>query len=92
MALEGVRFIPYKETLELLSVEDAMQVCEDVYKMHAAGSVQGSLPSSWKLDVDEPYHNHWHVKGVMLKDIPTTGVRMYNYYDDGVRNTVGQLE
>lgn len=92
MALDGVRFVPYKETLDLLSVEEAMQVCEDVYRMHAAGSVQWSQPSSWKLDVGEPYHNHWHVKGVMLKDIPVTGVRMYNYYDDGVRNTVGQLE
>ena len=92
MTLEGVRFIPYKETLDLLSVEDAMKICEDVYRMHAAGSVQWSEPSSWKLDADAPYHNHWHVKGVLLKDIPTTGVRMYNYYDDGVRNTVGQLE
>lgn len=92
MALEGVRFISYKDTLDLLSVEEAMQVCEDVYRMHAADSVQWSEPSSWKLDVGAPYHNHWHVKGVFLKDIPTTGVRMYNYYDDGVRNTVGQLE
>lgn len=92
MALEGVRFIPYKDTLDLLSVEEAMQICEDVYRMHAAGSVQWSEPSSWKLDADAPYHNHWHVKGVLLKDIPTTGVRMYNYYDDGVKNTVGQLE
>ena len=40
MTLEGVRFVPYKETLDLLSVEEAMQVCEDVYRMHAAGSVQ----------------------------------------------------
>ena len=92
MALEGVRFIPYKDTLDLLSIEEAMQICEDVYRMHAAGSVQWSAPSSWKLDADAPYHNHWHVKGVLLKDIPTTGVRMYNYYDDGVKNTVGQLE
>ena len=92
MALKGVRFIPYKETLRLLSVEEAMQICEDVYKMHAAGTVQWSEPSSWKLDADEPYYNHWHVKGVLLKEIPTTGVRMYNYYDDGIRNTVGQLE
>ena len=92
MALEGVRFIPYKDTLDLLSVKEAMQICEDVYRMHAAGSVQWSAPSSWKLDADAPYHNHWHVKGVLLKDIPTTGVRMYNYYDDCVKNTVGQLE
>ena len=54
MALEGVRFISYKDTLELLSVEDAMQVCEDVYRMHAAGTVQWSAPSSWKLDVGAP--------------------------------------
>ena len=92
MPLEGVLFIPYRETLDLLSVAEAMQVCEDVYRMHAAGSVQWSSPPSWKLDAGAPYHNHWHVKGALLKDIPTTGVRMYNYYDDGVRNTVGQLE
>jgi ornithine cyclodeaminase len=92
MARDGVLFIPYRETLDLLNVEEAMQVCEDVYRMHAAGSVQWSSPSSWKLDAGAPYHNHWHVKGALLKDIPTTGVRMYNYYDDGVRNTVGQLD
>lgn len=92
MALDGVRFIPYRDTLALLGVEDAMRVCEDVYRMHAAGTVQWSEPLSWKLDAGAPYHNHWHVKGVLLKDIPVTGVRMYNYYDDGVRNTVGRLE
>jgi ornithine cyclodeaminase len=92
MPLDSVLFIPYRETLSLLSVEEAMQVCEDVYRMHADGSVQWSSPPSWKLDAGAPYHNHWHVKGALLKDIPTTGVRMYNYYDDGVRNTVGQLE
>jgi ornithine cyclodeaminase/alanine dehydrogenase-like protein (mu-crystallin family) len=27
----------------------------------------------------------------LLKEIPTTGVRLYNYYDDGVRNTIGDL-
>jgi ornithine cyclodeaminase len=32
------------------------------------------------------------VKSVLLKDIPTTGVRLYNYYDDGTRNTVGALD
>ena len=92
MPLEGVRFVPYKETLDLLSVEEAIKICEDVYRMHAAGTVQWSDPSSWKLNAEAPYHNHWHVKGVLLKDVPTTGVRLYNYYDDGVRNTVGQLE
>ncbi len=78
MALDGVRFVPYKDTLDLLSVEEAMQICEDVYRMHAADTVQWSEPSSWKLDADEPYHNHWPVKGVLLKDIATTGVRIYN--------------
>lgn len=92
MPLDGVLFIPYRETLKLLSVEEAMQVCEDVYHMHAKGSVQWSAPPSWKLDVDAPWHNHWHVKGAFLPEVPTTGVRMYNYYDDGIKNTVGQLE
>ena len=92
MPLDSVLFIPYRETLKLLSVEEAMQVCEDVYQMHANGTVQWSAPPSWKLDVDAPWHNHWHVKGAFLSEVPTTGVRMYNYYDDGIKNTVGQLE
>lgn len=92
MALDGVLFIPYRETLGLLSVAEAMQVCEDVYRMHARGAVQWSSPPAWKLDAGAPWHNHWHVKGAFLPEIPTTGVRLYNYYDDGVRNTVGRLD
>jgi len=92
MPLESVLFIPYQQTLDLLSVSEAMDVCENVYHMHANGKVQWSHPPSWKLDVDAPWHNHWHVKGAFLPEIPATGVRLYNYYDDGTRNTVGQLE
>jgi alanine dehydrogenase len=88
----GVLFVPYRETLGLLSVADAMKVCEDVYLMHARGSVVLSNPPSFKLDVADGFHNHWHVKSVFLKDVPTTGVRVYNYFDDGVRNTVGGLD
>jgi len=88
----GILFVPYRDTLELLSIADAMTVCEDVYRMHARGSVVLSAPPSFKLDVAEGFHNHWHVKSVFLKDVPTTGVRTYNYYDDGLRNTVGGLD
>jgi ornithine cyclodeaminase/alanine dehydrogenase-like protein (mu-crystallin family) len=88
----GVLFVPYQDTLGLLSVEDALAVCEQVYLMHARGSVVLSNPPSFKLDVADGFHNHWHVKSVFLKDIPITGVRLYNYYDDGVRNTVGGLD
>ncbi len=87
----GVLFVPYRETLALLSVEDALAVCEEVYLMHARGSVVLSNPPSFKLDVADGFNNHWHVKSVLLKDIPSTGVRLYNYYDDGTRNTVGAL-
>jgi alanine dehydrogenase len=87
----GVLFVPYQDTLGLLSVADALHVCEQVYLMHARGSVVLSNPPSFKLDVADGFHNHWHVKSVFLKDIPTTGVRVYNYFDDGVRNTVGAL-
>ena len=89
---KGVLFVPYQDTLGLLSVEDALKVCEDVYRMHARGSVVWSNPHSFKLDVAEGFNNHWHVKAAFLKDIPATGVRLYNYYDDGVRNTVGGLD
>src|SRR5262245_54752406 len=88
---KGVLFVPYQETLGLLGVEDALRVCEDVYGMHARGSVVWSSPQSFKLDVAEEFSNHWHVKSAFLKEVPTTGVRLYNYYDDGVRNTVGEL-
>jgi alanine dehydrogenase len=89
---KGVLFVPYQDTLGLLSVEDALKVCEDVYHMHARGSVVWSNPHSFKLDVADGFHNHWHVKSAFLKEVPTTGVRIYNYYDDGVRNTVGGLD
>ena len=88
---KGVLFVPYQDTLGLLGVEDALRICEEVYGMHARGSVVLSSPPSFKLDVAEEFHNHWHVKSVLLKEVPTTGVRLYNYYDDGVRNTVGDL-
>ena len=67
---EGVLFVPYKDTLGLLNVEDAMRLCEQVYAMHARGSVVLSNPPSFKLDVADGFHNHWHVKSVFLKDIP----------------------
>lgn len=89
MSHPDVLFVPYRDTLDLLSVEDTMRICEDVYRMHAAGSVDWSKPPSFKLDTAAPFHNHWHVKGVMLRDLPITGVRLYNYYDDGDYNTVG---
>ena len=88
---KGVLFVPYRDTLALLTVADALRICEQVYAMHARCSVALSNPPSFKLDVADGFHNHWHVKSVFLKEIPTTGVRLYNYYDDGLRNTVGGL-
>src|SRR5438093_7844702 len=88
----GVLFVPYQDTLGLLGVEDALRVCEDVYAMHARGSIVWASPPSFKLDVAEDFNNHWHVKAALLREIPTTGVRLYNYFDDGRRNTVGTLE
>jgi ornithine cyclodeaminase len=92
MSHPDLLYVPYADTLDLLSVEDAMRICEDVYRMHARGSVEWSNPPSQRMDVGAPFHNHWHVKGALLKDIPITGLRFYNYYDDGLRNTVGYLE
>ena len=88
----GILYVPYRDTLDLLTIDDAMQVCEQVYLMHARGSVVLSVPPSFKLDVADGFHNHWHVKSVFLKELPATGVRTYNYYDDGTRNTVGGLD
>ncbi|HUP93608.1 MAG TPA: ornithine cyclodeaminase family protein [Burkholderiales bacterium] len=88
----GVLFVPYKDTLGLLGVKEAFEVCENVYRMHANESVVLASPPSFKLDVAEDFNNHWHVKGAFLKETPTTGIRLYNYYDDGARNTVGALD
>ncbi len=85
-------FVSYQNSLDLLSVEDAMRICEDVYLMLSRGTVVHSRPPSFKLDLAEDFNNHWHVKAALLKEIPTTGVRLYNYFDDGIRNTVGSLE
>ncbi|MBK17765.1 MAG: hypothetical protein CMM52_02860 [Rhodospirillaceae bacterium] len=89
---EGVLFIPYADTVDLLSAKEALEIAEDVYRMQGEGSIMASTPPSFKLDIAEPFHNHWHVKCALLKETPITGVRLYNYYDDGQRNTVGQLE
>jgi alanine dehydrogenase len=89
---DSVLFIDYATTVKLLSVPDAMAACEDVFRMHARNSVRWSVPPSQKLDVGAPFHNHWHVKTVILEDEPIAGVRLYSYYDDGVRNTVGRLD
>jgi ornithine cyclodeaminase len=89
---DDVLFVPYADTLDLLTVEDAMAACEEVYRMHARGSIQWSDPPAFKMDTAEGFNNHWHVKAALLKEVPITGVRLYNYFDDGVRNTVGALD
>ena len=49
---KGVLFVPYKDTLGLLNIEDALHICEQVYAMHARGSVVLSNPpassSTWR--------------------------------------------
>ena len=89
---DTVLFIDYATTVKLLSVPETMAICEDVFRMHARKSVKWSVPPSQKLDVGAPFHNHWHVKTVILEDEPIAGVRLYSYYDDGLRNTVGGLD
>jgi len=37
--MNSVLFIDYATTVKLLSVSRAMQICEDVFAMHARGSV-----------------------------------------------------
>ena len=90
--MNSVLFIDYATTLKLLSAPEAMDMCEDIYRMHARKTVKWSTPPSQKLDVGAPFHNHWHVKTVILQDDPVAGVRLYSYYDDGERNTVGRLD
>ena len=87
-----ILFVPHADCVKLLTVEKAMEICEEVFRMHARDTVVPRIPPAFKLDEEKEFHNHWHVKGVLLKEIPVTGVRLYNYYDDGVTNTVGQID
>jgi len=87
-----VLFLTYQDSLALLSVDDALRICEEVYGMHKRKSVVWASPPSFRINAGEPYHNHWHVKGALLTEIPTSGVRLYNYFDDGEVSTVGQLD
>jgi len=92
MAAPDILFISCGDTIELLGVDDALSVCEEVYRMQARDSVVWSAPPSFRLDVAAPFHNHWFVKGVLLKETPATGIRLYNWHDDGTRNNIGSLE
>ena len=83
---KGVLFVPYHQTLDLLTVDDAFRVCEQVYQMHADGSVVLAVPPSFKLDVAEGFNNHWHVKGAFLKDLPATGIRLLQWTGRAIRN------
>ena len=89
---QGVLYVPYTDTVDLLSASEALAIAEDVYRMQGEDTVMTSTPPSFKLDIAAPFHNHWHVKCALLKETPVTGVRLYNYFNDGTRNTVGQLE
>ena len=84
-------FLSHAETLDLLSPAEAMAVCEDVYRMHAEGTVSWTEPPAFRLD-DDRFHHHWHVKGALLSEIPISGVRLYAYYEDSERSTVGTLD
>jgi alanine dehydrogenase len=84
-------FVSHADCQKILTIEDTMRICEEVFRMHARGTVSPPIPPAFKLDDDE-FNNHWHVKGVLLSEIPVTGVRLYNYYDDGATNSVGRLD
>src|SRR5215469_14209778 len=84
-------FVSYADCLKLLTVKETMRICEEVFRMHARGTVVPPTAPAFKLD-DDDLNNHWHVKGVLLKEIPISGIRLYNYFDDGETNTVGTLD
>lgn len=89
MTAPDVLFISYRDTIALLTPEHAMRVCEDVYRMQARGGIVWPAPPTIRLDVAAPFHNHWVVKGVLLKETPATGIRLYNWFDDGTNNNIG---
>ncbi len=91
MTRNGLLFLSYEDTLALLDAGEALAICEDVYRMHARGTVDWTTPPSLRLD-DDRFHHHWHVKGALLNEVPISGVRLYSYYEDGERSTVGGLD
>ena len=91
-AADSVLFIDYATTVKLLPVPDAMAICRR--RLSHARAQFGEIVGATEPEARRraPFHNHWHVKTVILEDEPIAGVRVYSYYDDGLRNTVGRLE
>ena len=67
MSHPDLLFVSYQDSLDLLSVDDAMRICEDVYRMLARDTVAHSRPPSFKLDIAEDFNNHWHAKAALLR-------------------------
>ena len=59
-------FVSHADCLKILTIEETMRICEDVFRMHARGTVSPPIPPAFKLD-DGEFSNHWHVKGVLLE-------------------------
>ena len=70
--VESVLFIDYAATVKLLSVTDAIAIWRRRLSacMPRQFGAKWSVPPSQKLDVGAPFHNHWHVKTVILEDEP----------------------
>ena len=92
MSAPDVLFVSYADTLHLLSTADAMRFARRCTACRHAAAWCGRrlrvCGSTW----GRRFTITGTVKGVLLKETPITGVRLYNYFDDGSRNTVGSLE
>src|SRR4029077_12722556 len=72
-------FIPVEQTQTLLSVHDALEITEEVFRMYAREEITPCEPPRFTMHgKTEPIYSH--VKGCVLEAVPIMGVRVVGYY------------
>jgi len=72
-------FISLEDTRKFISVKDVLEVAEDVFRMHARGTVTWCDPPRFTIH-GQQQNIYSHVKGCVLEEIPIMGVRVVAYY------------
>lgn len=72
-------FVSYDDTRRLISISDVLEVAEDVFRMHARGSVTGCDPPRFTIR-GKRQSIYSHVKGCVLEEVPIMGIRVVGYY------------
>jgi ornithine cyclodeaminase/alanine dehydrogenase-like protein (mu-crystallin family) len=72
-------YITLEDTKSLVTVKDALEVSEQVFRWQAAGDVMWCKPPRFTMH-GRAHPIYSHVKGAILEPIPIMGVRVVGYY------------